>query len=73
MTSVNEICRWGKRTDKVGTPEEIAKAVHYYLDWVRACKARQNDRRDFDTEQLLEVIQKGYELTKYFDIHYLGD
>lgn len=66
-------CIRSKPTDKIGKPKEIAKAVHHYLDWVRACKARKDDKRGFDVERILELCQEGYELTDCFDTHYLGD
>lgn len=69
------ICRHSKSIipDKVGTPEEIAKAVHYYLDWVRATKKRTWDGRPHDAEAILKLCLKGYELTDNFPTHYTGD
>ena len=66
------ICKWSNIADKIGTPEEIVKALHYYLDWVRACNTRHDNKR-IDNEELLITIQKGLPLTKKFDTHYVGD
>lgn len=68
-----EGCKHLKSTDEIGTPEQIAKAVHQKLDWVRACNERSDDHRGFDVEALLVQIQRGYELTKSFPKHYEED
>jgi len=57
----------------VGKPEEIAKAVHYYIDWLEACRKRPDDHRGVDALSLLYLIQTGYELTDNFPTHYNGD
>lgn len=62
----------GKKVE-IGKPEEIAKALHYYIDWLEACKKRPNDNRGVDTLHLLYRIQAGYELTENFPTHYNGD
>lgn len=71
--TVQPECKQSEPEDKIGTPEEIAKAVHHYLDWVRACNKRPDDHRGFDTESLLKRCQEGYPLTKYFPTHYEGE
>ena len=71
--SKNYDCKWSESDDKVGTPEEITKAVHYFLDWIRACEARPDDNREADTLGILKKCQEGLELTKNFDEHYTGN
>lgn len=70
---IGQKCKQAKYADKIGKPEEIAKAVHYYLDWVRATKKRKDDFRSHDTEAILKICQAGYELTENFPVHYTGD
>ena len=70
---MNSSCRRMKETDKIGTPEEIAKALHFHLDWIRACDSRPNNNRGVDVEKMLTRIQEGYELTKNFEEHYNGE
>lgn len=62
----------GKKVE-IGKPEEIMKALHYYIDWLEAVKKRPNDNRSVDALGLLYRIQKGYELTENFPTHYNGD
>lgn len=69
-----KICKYSKPDDKIGKPEEIAKAVHYYLDWVRAVKKRRDDNRGFNVEELLEKIQAGHPIEgQGWGIHFTGD
>jgi len=57
----------------VGKPEEMAKALHYYIDWLEAVEKRPNDHRGVNTLDLLYRIQEGYELTENFPTHYTGE
>lgn len=61
--------------EKVGTPEEQAKALHHYIDWLKAVKKRDPpDNRGVDTLTLLLRIQEGYrtDTEEGWDTHYRG-
>lgn len=60
--------------EKVGTPEEIMKALHYYLDWLKAVEKRKDDHRGVDALGLLKRIQAGHRVDTDvgWDRHYTG-
>ena len=63
--------------DKIGTPEEVMKSLHFHIDWIRAVIARKTDQRQFSNlavENLLLKIQEGMPLSdEGWDWHFNGD
>lgn len=67
-------CRHAKPNDQYGSPQEIANAVHYYVDWLRAVDKRTWDNRPPNHPlKVLELCQKGKIVNEYNPLHYDED
>ena len=63
-------CKHSRPTDKYGTPQAIANAVHFYLDYARAQKSRMHDNRDVDTYEVILKCQQGKIVNEFNPLHY---
>ncbi len=56
---------------EIGTEQEIANAVHHYIDWLRACVKRKWDTRPMNPKkQMLEICLKGMYINDATELHY---
>jgi len=68
-------CQQSKyKNDQYGTSQEIANAVHHYIDWLRACEKRKWDTRSAPNAlHMLLSCQKGMPVNHSTKLHYDED
>lgn len=64
----------GKDIPDIEDAQQIANAVHHYLDWLRACQKRKWDNRPMNPAiRMLEACKKGLIINDATPLHYDED
>lgn len=67
-------CRQSEPMDEYGDAQSVANAVHFYLDWLRACQKRKWDGRPQPSAiHMLTRCQKGIFINDATNLHYHED